>query len=188
MGKSYLGICEDVYRNGKWLQTETTAMGAYNTRSGSLWRGLNVRLKRTKGSYVASTNDFKDFQVFTEWYRSQAGYDLGWHLDKDLLGSGSYSEETCCLLPPTLNVLMQGIGSWKRGDKVGASYMKSRGKWRAYGNDYYSQVHLGHFDTQEQAHRQWKLDKAQRIKEACTMVLPLHVSQAVNSLIKQLTG
>lgn len=188
MGKSYLGICEDVYRNGKWLQTETTAMGVYNTRSGSIWRGLQYRTKKATKGYAESTNDFVDFQHFAVWHRSQVGYDLGWHLDKDLLGDGnSYSPDTCCLLPGTLNVLMQGIGSWKRGEKVGASHYKRDDNWRAYGNDFYEQVHLGYFKTQDEAHWQWKLDKAARIKGACDMLLPLHVSDGINNLIKQLT-
>lgn len=188
MGKSYLGVCEDVYRDGKWLQTETTVVGVYNTRSGSIWRGLKCRTKKIATGYAESTNDFADFQHFVEWHRSQAGYDLSWHLDKDLLGDGKrYSPATCCLLPPTLNVLMQGVGSWKRGEKVGASYYKRDDNWRAYGNTADEQVHLGYFTTQDEAHRQWKADKAARIKRACDMVLPLHVGVGVNVLIRQLT-
>lgn len=165
MGKSYLGTCEDVYKNGKWVQTETTAVGVYNTRSGSIWRGLRCRTKKTSKAYAEASNDFEDFQSFVEWHRDQVGYDLGWHLDKDLFGNGnSYSPETCCLLPGKLNVLMQGIGSWKRGELVGASFFKRDGTWRAYGNDYYRQVHLGYYQTQQEAHAAWCLDKADRIE------------------------
>jgi hypothetical protein len=82
---------------------------------------------------------------------------------------------------------MQGIGSWKRGEKVGASYYKRDDNWRAYGNDFYEQVHLGYFATQEEAHWQWKLDKAARIKVAFDMHLSHHIETGVNTLINQLT-
>ncbi|AMR57871.1 hypothetical protein vB_PsyM_KIL4_0147 [Pseudomonas phage vB_PsyM_KIL4] len=187
MGKSYLGTCEDVYKNGKWVQTETTAVGVYNTHSGSIWRGLRCRTKKTSKAYAEVSNDFEDFQSFVEWHRAQIGYDLGWHLDKDLFGDGSsYSSEMCCLLPGKLNVLMQGIGSWKRGELVGASYFKRDSNWRAYGNDFYSQVHLGYHKTQEEAHRAWKVDKAQRIKEYDKTGLTQEIVESLEKLVDTL--
>lgn len=187
MGKSYLGICEDTKRKGVWVQTLSMPEGDYNTLSGSVWRGLKHRTKKTVKAYADSRNDFSGFQHFVEWHRKQDGYNLGWHLDKDLFGdSNSYSELTCCLLPPELNTLMQGVGSWKRGELVGASYFKRDGNWRAYGYDYYKQVHLGYHQTQQEAHRAWCLDKANRIESYDKSNLTGKITEALEKLVDSL--
>lgn len=187
MGKLYLGICEDTKRKGVWVQTLCVPEGDYNTLSGSIWRGLKARLRKLNTSYQAYENGFGDFQIFCEWNRSQVGYGMGWHLDKDLLtDSLEYGPETCCLLPPELNVLMQGVGSWKRGELVGASYWKRDGNWRACGNDFYKHVHLGYHDTQEEAHKAWRLDKANRIESYDKTNLPEKVVKALEKLVDKL--
>lgn len=165
MGKLYLGICKDVYRDGKWLQTVVVPEGYYTSYSGSVWRGLKYRLKKDSKAYKGGLLCFQTFNDFVVWHQNQLGYNRGWHLDKDLFGDYSiYSKYTCCLLPPDLNVLLQGVGSWKRGELVGSSFFKRDSNWRAYGNDHYKQVHLGYYDTQQEAHRAWCLDKANRIE------------------------
>lgn len=189
MGKSYLGVCEDAKRNGLWVQTLSVPEGDYNTLSGSIWRGVKARIRKPKSSYEVYTIGFNSFQEFVEWHKSQPGYGEGWHLDKDLLSSElTYSPYTCCLLPADLNVLMQGIGSWKRGEMVGSSYFKRDGNWRAYGNDFYKQVHLGYHDTQEAAHKAWKLDKASRIEAYPKDGLSGKIQNALKNLVDRLRG
>lgn len=187
MGKSYLGICEDTQKSGKWLQTVTTDEGWYTSKSGSIWRGLNYRVGKDSKGYNSARNFFKSFGDFVEWHRAQVGYTRNWHLDKDLLGdSFVYSKATCCLLPPELNVLMQGVGSWRRGVFVGASYFKRDNNWRAYGNDFYKQVHLGYYPTQQEAHKAWCLDKANRIESYDKSELAGFIIEALEKLVDSL--
>lgn len=187
MGKLYLGICEDTFKDGKWLQTVTTPSGYYTTRSGSIWRGLKCRLKKSSNAYKGGGLYFPTFDDFVVWHQNQLGYNNDWHLDKDLFGdSNIYSKHTCCLLPPKLNVLMQGVGSWKRGELVGASFFKRDGNWRAYGNDYYKQVHLGYHQTQQEAHKAWCLDKADRIESYDKSELTGRITEALEKLVDSL--
>lgn len=99
-----------------------------------------------------------------EWSRKQHGYGLdGYQIDKDLFWDKHiYSEQTCCFIPKNLNILMQGIGTWRNGELTGASLDKrcKSQKWRATGFENYKQVWLGVYSTQIEAHNQWKLHKA----------------------------
>ena len=57
--------------------------------------------------------EWHDFQVFAEWYTTQEGYELGWSLDKDLLGDGSgvYGPSTCILIPTEINGMLNAGGT-----------------------------------------------------------------------------
>jgi hypothetical protein len=58
---------------------------------------------RTYFKVVNVDEKWHNFQVFAEWF-CRSSYKKGWHLDKDLLGSGLvYSEKTCVFLPPEIN-------------------------------------------------------------------------------------
>lgn len=56
--------------------------------------------------------EWHNFQVFAEWYTAQKGYELGWSLDKDLLGDGSgiYGPSTCILIPIEINGMLNAGG------------------------------------------------------------------------------
>lgn len=57
--------------------------------------------------------EWHNFQVFAEWYTTQEGYELGWSLDKDLLGDGSgvYGPSTCTLIPSDVNGMLNVGGT-----------------------------------------------------------------------------
>ena len=187
MGKLYKGICDDIKVDGKWVQTYTTFDGVYNTISGSVWRGLVARNKKSSNAYKNCKIGFEGFQSFCEWNMCQPGYGAGWHLDKDLLSDSTvYSAETCCLLPPKLNVLMQGVGSWKRGEQVGACFYKRDNCWRAYGNSAYKQIHLGYCETRNEAHLRWRLHKAELLQDYNSCDLPPRLYTALQVLIENL--
>lgn len=187
MVKLYLGIRDDVMVNGNWVQTYTVEEGVYNTRSGSIWRGLKARINKAAKAYAGCSICFESFNEFCNWNRMQYGYMDGWELDKDLLsGYFVYSQSTCCLIPSKLNNLMQGVGSWKRGELVGASFFKRDGNWRAYGNDNYKQVHLGYHNSQVSAHNAWRVHKASKLAEFNLSELPDDLQKALQRLIYDL--
>lgn len=183
----YLGQCDEIKRNDRWLQTISTADGYYQTRSGQLWRGIKCRLG--KKGYKDVRLGFKDFQDFAEWCHSQPEFYLdGYHLDKDILGDSTiYSRGSCCFIPYSLNVVMQGIGSFRKGEKVGASYFKRDDCWRAYCFVDGQQIHLGYHGTQEAAHNEWRKYKALTLRTKLGTMRPL-IKKQVEKIILELEG
>lgn len=113
-----------------------------------------------------------NFQVFAKWYYANKKYD-GWQIDKDILckGNRTYSPDTCGFIPEAINKMI--IYKKKaNGLPVGVfrkpRYNK-RGELTHY--DLFSsckngnkQVHLGYFDTPEEAHAAYKTYKEQLMR------------------------
>lgn len=166
----YGGICEDVIKDGVYLQTYSGNDGVWNsTRSGGIWRGLKDRIK--KSSYKDVVILFEDYQHYARWCNTQEEYFLSdehgyYNIDKDILGDGkTYSEETCIFIPTYLNSILQGVGSCKRGESVGSSYYERDRNWRSYIVKDNRQISLGKFGSQEEAHIAWRFYKAKIVKE-----------------------
>lgn len=118
----------------------------------------SVRNKSYEGCSVCE--EWMNFQVFAEWYYSQKGSDMDWHLEKDLLvrGNKHYSPETCVLVPQDVNMFLtkrKSCGTtW-----IGAS---SRGKTGRYWSQFTrgtKGVCLGSFATGLEAHLAYKAAK-----------------------------
>lgn len=188
----HAGIVDDKRLEDRWLQGYMTDGIIYTTRSGSLWRGLQLRIKNK--SYSDMVLSFNDFQDFSGWCQDQEEYYLKdengnfYEIDKDLLGNGCvYSRQTCVFIPRELNTTLQGIGSMKKGKLVGSSYLKRDGCWRSYLVEKNKQIHLGRFKTQELAHREWKLKKADLLENFLNRhCLSNKLIIAVESLIAEL--
>ena len=119
-----------------------------------------------KGCIVCK--EWWNFQVFAEWYYEHY-YEFGnerMALDKDILKKGNkiYSAESCTFVPQFINSLftksnkIRGkypIGVSKHGNKFKAKLNKGNGK----------QIHLGHYDTPEEAFLAYKQAKEQYIKQ-----------------------
>lgn len=184
----YLGICDEVIRDGLWLQTVSVNSGYYQTRSGQLWRGIICRLN--KGAYSEVAMNFSGYQEFANWCHSQEEFYLeDHHLDKDLIGNSfEYSPTTCCFIPASLNVLLQGVGSFRRGEMVGSSFSKRNSCWRGYCNIDGTQLHLGYFGTQQEAHLAWCKKKSEILVDRMTNY-PLKFQPAIleiaNELVKE---
>ena len=109
-----------------------------------------------------------NFQVFAEWYYSHF-YEIEneiMNLDKDILCKGNkvYSPENCVFVPQFINKLFikrdkcRGeyyIGVTKYGDKFQAQLSKGNGK----------SIHLGYYDTPNEAFLAYKIAKEEYIKE-----------------------
>lgn len=92
-------------RDGNWVLRFSMETKFIQTRLGILHNNVLQRARKTSGVYKNTTisDKFKCPQSFSDWVVSQVGWGFGYHLEKDLLGIGSYSEETSVFLPREIN-------------------------------------------------------------------------------------
>ena len=105
-GVGYMGAGEYVASKDYKVTEE------YRRWCGMMQRGYNQNTKKKHPTYEDCTvcKEWHNFQNFAEWYTNQFGYRKGFHLDKDILveGNKTYSPETCCLVPISLNSFFSG--------------------------------------------------------------------------------
>lgn len=72
-----------------------------------LERCYSSRYQTLRPSYVGCTvcEEWLNFQNFAHWYRNTGYYNIGYHIDKDILYTGNkvYSPSTCCMVPNAIN-------------------------------------------------------------------------------------
>lgn len=164
--------------NNLWLKTwsvrDYNDLGYHTffTLSGQRWGSIERRVKNTaqRPTYFGTSNDFSDFQEFTEWSVSEVGYNSKevsgrmWAMDKDILGNGkSYSSETCIFVPQKVNNFLT-LRTKERGEHpLGVHYIERGGKFY-----YCASVNMGKggesrisdvFYTEQEAHRFWQSNK-----------------------------
>ncbi len=109
-----------------------------------------------------------NYQNFAEWY--QENYIEGFRLDKDLkiLHNKTYTPSACSFVPNSVNALLT-LSNKNRGKyKVGVNIDKRYGQYQAQCHINGKQSYLGHFDTEEEAHRYYletKLSEVKRVAE-----------------------
>lgn len=107
-GVGYKGL--GAYRfDGKGVggPLEKKAYSAWSFMLERCYGSRKSKLKHYKDRNVTVDPTWFDYQNFADWYIRN--YKVECQLDKDLLsnGIGRYSPETCCFLPPTINVLLK---------------------------------------------------------------------------------
>ena len=115
-------------------------------------------------SYVGCTVDpiWHNFQNFAHWYCYTGYYNIGYHLDKDLLVQGNriYSPNTCTMLPAELNSTLQV----KETDRLlPTGVLKTNSGYKAQFNNLSEKAYLGTFNTIEEAHQQYRLAKKRQL-------------------------
>lgn len=88
-----------------------------------------------------------------------------YHLDKDLISKGSkmYSPDTCCFVPLEINNLFI-CSDRKSKYATGVQYSKDKCKFVANCNRNGKNIHVGYFDTVEQAYKAYSGFKEDYIK------------------------
>lgn len=134
-----------------------------------LLRCYNKKCQDRKLTYKNCLVDesWHNFQNFAQWYEEnyKLYMDTNWHLDKDIMVKGNkiYSANTCCLVPGEINSLFVKNNK-SRGDyPIGVS--KHKGRIRATIKIKNESIHLGNFDTEEEAFQACKIAKEAHIKE-----------------------
>lgn len=132
-------------------------------------------IKNTGRRYLFTNihHSWFNFQNFAEWALAQPNWNMGHHLDKDLLGEGlEYSAENCTFLPVEINSFLAENWSKDVHDlPVGIQYIKPATAGAKEG--YVARCHtdkgreyLGYFDCPMEAHFTYK-----KAKEAYAIVL-----------------
>lgn len=109
-------------------------------------------------------DEWLTFSNFKRWMETQDWE--GKQLDKDLLGDGKlYSPETCCFLTQAQNKFLITKEGPDRLLPTGVTILPS-GRYRSVTTDFLNKkrVHIGVFDTPQEASVAWKLKKAELAK------------------------
>lgn len=173
-----MGIVKDrlsksVYGVGILGNTVTKVNGkptkVYEVWGSMLQRCYSDVYQKKQKSYIGCTvsDNFKNFEFFSEWFCKQIGSDKeDWDLDKDVLFKGNkvYSEETCVLLPRSLNIVLVkrvvSIGC----SPIGVTNLSGCSKYIARLKVNGKKKHLGTYDTAEEAFFVYKQAKEDYIK------------------------
>ena len=143
------------------------------------------KLKQRSPTYIGVTvcAEWLYFGNFFEWVNKEVGYKgkpVGLHLDKDLMVKGNkvYSPDTCSFVPDAINLLLSSCAA-RRGDcPLGVSHNKKFGGYRAGLNCWGKQIHLGTFNTPEEAFAAYKVAKEDYIK-----VVIMHYKDTLTPLV-----
>ena len=140
----------------------------YRAWHSMLQRCYDEKLHKNRPTYqdCIVCPEWHNFQVFADWYLSQANCNDGYHLDKDLLVEGNkvYSPETCVLAPIEINALLGNLNS-SRGDlPVGVGFDKRDCTYSAQLNIDNVQVRIGTFSNPQDASQAYQAAKKANIK------------------------
>ena len=145
------------------------------TRDYQLWKSMLCRCYDEKYSNKYPTykdcevsDNFKYLPYFEEWCSKQTGFGKeGWQLDKDILIKGNkiYSENTCCFVPSEVNNLFTKSDSLRGEYPIGVNYHKRDRKYAAKISKFKKVIHLGCFNTPDEAFCAYKEAKEAYIKE-----------------------
>lgn len=113
--------------------------------------------------------EWHNFQNFGKWYEENY-YEVEeekMHLDKDILIKGNkiYSPNTCIFVPERINKLFIGRDTVRGKYPIGVSWYKIYNKFMASCNANSKRIHLGYYDTIEEAFLAYKTFKEKYIKE-----------------------
>jgi hypothetical protein len=104
-------------------------------------------------------SNFRDWMIKQDWE--------GRELDKDILvqGNKEYSPKACIFVSSAINGLLSDHRASRGPYPIGMSWSKSNNKFKATCSITGKQVHLGHFDTIEEAHKAYKEFKYNLIRD-----------------------
>lgn len=143
----------------------------YSVWSSMLKRCYSPKYLAKFPAYAGTTccQEWLSFANFFEWVNNEADYKgkpVGMQLDKDIKGGGAkhYSPQNCGFVPQAINSLLTA-NDCNRGDlPVGVTRHGASGVYRSVLNIDCTQVHLGLFQTPEEAFLAYKVAKEQNIK------------------------
>lgn len=161
----------------------------YRCWYGILKRCYNEKFHVKHPTYIGTKicEEWKDFQVFAEWFDNN--YIDGYHLDKDLLSNGEkiYSPSTCIFLPSKVNGFLANKHRNNKTGYIGVSWQGIRGKYRASGKSFRTSrsKHIGYFNRPRVAAKAYKVFRAKQALECQEYMRSLNIyPEEIIKLIK----
>ncbi len=153
----YLGVGKYTSKNNKYYIIWITMFQ----------RCYNKQVQLKQPTYLGCTIDkiWHNFQNFAEW--CEKNYVEGFQLDKDILIKGNkiYGPETCCFVPQEINKLFTKSNALRGNLPLGVSKdVHSKNKFKSQLN-----IHLGMFDTIEEAFQSYKEAKENWIQKTADL-------------------
>jgi hypothetical protein len=141
----------------------------YNCWIQMLRRCYNETIRGVWPTYSACTvcERWWNFQNFAPDYLSMFGSALFWQIDKDLRIKGNklYSPETCCLVPPQINTVLEKSDASRGEFRIGVSPSGSKtNPYKAACNVEGKLKYLGSYKTEEEARLAYKAAKEAEFK------------------------
>lgn len=147
----------DAYDNTKTI--------AFSKWYNMIRRCYDSKYHKNKPTYEIAfvCEEWRYFSKFKEWFNDN--YIEGYHLDKDILEKGNkiYSPTTCCFVPEDINALLTKSDAQRNNLPIGVKLTKSK-RYEARLSIYKGYIHLGTFDTPEEAFNIYKIEKEKWIK------------------------
>lgn len=148
-------------KNGKMLP-------AYQTWRDMIRRCYCPKVREKHPSYEGCSVDerWHDFQDFADWFHNHPYSSLKYHLDKDILMTGSkvYSPETCCFIPRDLNNLLLDHARARGDCPQGVIFRKDTKKYSSMIRVGGKTKRLGDFNCPYEAHKAYKVFKERYVK------------------------
>lgn len=150
----------------------TSRVNSVQTTAYKRWKEMLNRCYNTKNAEfnnygnkgVTVCNEWLNFQNYAEWYNNNC-LDETFVVDKDILNKGCkiYSPDTCCFVPSEINTALTSRKNERGKYPIGVR-MKD-GKIIAQINYMKKKIHLGTFNTVEEAFNAYKNSKEKCLKE-----------------------
>ena len=139
----------------------------YKTWCNMLERCYSEKYYKRYSTYIDCTvcEEWLNFQNFAKWFENN--YVEEYDLDKDLLIKGNkiYSPISCVFIPFEINNILKTYSNYIYNLPIGVTFNKKLKKYQAslYSNG--KSIHLGYFNTCEEAFEKYKIAKENYIKE-----------------------
>ena len=145
-----------------------------------LTRCFDEKYKDREPTYNDATccEEWLLFENFYEWLHSQPNFDKwlhneGWAIDKDILikGNKMYSPVTCCLVPRSVNSLFIKRTRYRGELPIGVIQYCNKFRARCENTLIGKRVHLGLYNTSQEAFDAYKQYKESLIKDIAQIEL-----------------
>lgn len=161
--------------------TKVCGIGVYDKENAEKeiykrWIGMLKRCYSEKELYRCPTytdcsvcEEWHLYSSFEKWYKDNY-YEIEgeiMELDKDILLKGNkvYSPNMCVFIPHRINSLFTKSKKSRGNYPIGVNFHKKVNKYNSKLNILGSRIHLGYFDTPEEAFNAYKKAKEQYIKQ-----------------------
>lgn len=180
-------IKEQINSGGKYKTNENyKILKPYQCWSDIFKRCYKSEIKDVAYNDCFISDSWIDYQDFAKWFYSLSFYEVGWHLDKDIIvrGNKEYGPETCCFVPRTINNLFTLRKNFRGTTPNGVVYHERLNKYEARCTDGTGKMkYYGVYETCEEAFIVFKHHKEALIKSKANQYKDLIDPRCYNSLM-----